>query len=231
MSLVLLAIPLSAAAAFVAAWVASDDESQGGGFDGAVLIGFAALAGATLGALAHSFGAEAATTISFALLGAFLMAGAASDLESGWAPDIATMPVVISAALAGAAPWAWNWSPATGLLVGMVLYMAAQALWMLTREADQAIPPADLLSLLVPILVLGASLRAAGYYLALCLVILLLMRVPRLKAQLQRQKIREAVRAEGAGEAVAEHGIALLAVTYPLLALFCGASVTVFLQG
>lgn len=231
MSLLLLIVPLAAALAIVASWIGIDDASDGRQQASGTGLLLASFTGACLGIPTHWFGADPSFTISLSLLGAFLLAGGHTDLRTGCAADISSMPVVLCAAMAGSSPMSWGYAPSTGLLTGLALYMGAQALWMATRDAERAIPPSDLLSLLIPILALGANYAAAAYYVALSLIIVLLMGVPDLKALFQRQEVRDAIRSDGVEGALPEHGIALLAVTYPLLALVAGLSAAVFLGG
>lgn len=159
------------------------------------LVRFIAFNGAVLAGLAATFSGHDGWVLTIAtLLGGYLLTSAYVDRETGWAPDILLYPVSMASLLLAGLLGSWGLSLNEGILAAFLLYPVVMLCWVALRAITplaSLLPPNDLLSLLVPVILFGYDLGMA--YLVVVGILLLVVRLtPFLRKILLEDKVARA---------------------------------------
>ncbi len=177
----------------------------------------AAGAGGLMGVLCWALllrsGAGFSTQMALCLVSMPLLITAAwVDLTTRWAPRELMLPIAcLTLMIAMGGPAGSVVDHLLGAAAGTALYLAARLAWIVQIRGNWPhLPPADLMSMLLPVFLFGATHVAGLYYLLLALVLI---------------GVRWAGSSSGAGWIATPAGtgqvaVPLLALTCPLLALF-----------
>lgn len=188
------------------------------------LVRYIAFNGAILAGLSATFSGHGGWEgIVATLLGGYLLTSAYVDRETGWAPDILLYPVAMASLLLAGLLGSWGMSLSTGILAALLLYPVVMALWIALRALTplaSMLPPNDLLSLLVPVILFGYGLGMA--YLVVVGALLVAVRfTPFLRRIfLQDQVARAALTEMELSEDRAVEYVTLLVVSLPVAFFF-----------
>ena len=132
---------------------------------------FGAVLGCALHILALEIGGEEAVSspVSIALIGLLAVSGYV-DSRSAWAPSELIVPICLMSGMASSV--AESLGSLIGLLTGFALWLAARIAWRVQIGAGRPwLPPADLVAMVLPILLFGASGISAACFAALMILL------------------------------------------------------------
>lgn len=125
--------------------------------------------------------AGSAALAGFVLLCPFLAVAAYVDFVSGWAPEELSVPICIFVG----AVWDPGFSAsgtanaAAAVGTGLIVFCACRVAWRIQRRFGiAAVPPADCLAVLAPIMLFGLGAVAAAHYLIVALILAAIRLVP-----------------------------------------------------
>ncbi len=186
----------------------------------------ATVAGAFLGpACMMAGGIGLPVAIALSAFCAVAFGAALIDRSSAWAPDGVVMALCVTAGVLGAAPAGDGM--AQGALDGASVFAIVNLFWVavarLRPAAAAAVPPPDVIALLLPILVFGVTLTTFSSYTVMILVIFACRQSPMVLSLVTPDDVAsDAARAEGFGAGGAR--LTFLAVGLPVTALVAAAN-------
>lgn len=157
-------------------------------------------------------GAVAAALLSFLAAGAFV------DRETGWAPDHIVLPVCVLAMMSGAAQGAWLISPLLAAVIGVAVYLIVNVAWMgvaMISDAARALPPGDILALIVPIMALGFTKEFVTCMMLISSLLAIVILIPKFGNIVGKKEVCDCVRAEMGREGDCAPVVTFLTIGFP----------------
>lgn len=195
-------------------WAAGPGVSLG--WTGAVLSALLGYLGVALAAGPGGFAAPWEVELCLCVFGALLLGTAWTDHRTAWAPDGVVLPLMISAAIVASLIGPLTVQPVPAMGVGVLLFGLAQVGWAVQALiGTRLLPPPDLMSLGLPVLLFGLTPYAFLSYLALSVTLLLMLRAP--------EAVYLRLRGPAASEAVLEAGLTGAGRSAPFLPMALGS--------
>lgn len=177
------------------------------------------LGGALPGGLALMMGHPLVAVALVSVLGAVLLVAAYVDRETGWAPDHLLAPFSFAGFTLAGLTGSWGITLWQGVLAGIFVYPVLMGIWIGVRAltpSARLMPPNDLLSLVVPCVMLGPDL-SMGYLVSVAVLLVLVRISPFLHKVFLRADVAERMVADmGLDAAQAQSFVTLLVVTLPV---------------
>lgn len=162
--------------------------------------------------------------LAVVVTGALLAALAVTDRNTAWAPDVMTLPLCLLAAIAGgvlAGEPLTLWT----LLAGVGIWGAAQLLWLgQVMIGAGAVPPPDLMLLIAPVVIFGATMPLIIYFLAVALTMKGCMISPRLRRVFVGSGVAEKASVETGSSGNPQEAVTFLAIGCPILLIVLALS-------
>ena len=185
------------------------------------------LTGAALAALigylgvtvAFTIGQDAApreTELAICVFGALLLVAGWVDHRTAWAPDGLILPLMVCGSASAALIGSLTLGPGWAIGVAVLIFGLAQGAWAVQGLTGwRVLPPPDLMSLGLPVLLFGLTPYTFLSYLALSVTLLLVLRAP--------EAIYLRLRGPAASGAVREAGLSGAGRSAPFLPMALGS--------
>ena len=137
--------------------------------------------------------ADSTALAGFMLLCPFLAVAAYVDFVSGWAPEELSAPICIFAGAVWDPGFSASGTANAAAMVGagLIVFCACRIAWWIQRRFGiAAVPPADCLAVLAPIMLFGSGAVAAAHYATVALILAAIRLLP---------PVRKAFASEDAG--------------------------------
>lgn len=171
--------------------------------------------------------AELSVAMAVVMAGALLAVLAVMDRNTAWAPDLVTLPLCILIAMTGNA-LSGDAVTFSTVLVGLGIWGVAQLLWLgQVMMGAGAVPPPDLMLLIAPAVVFGATMPLILYYLAVAMTMKLSMASPRLRRVFVGAGVAERASAETGSAGNPQEAVTFLAIGCPILLIVLALSIGV----
>lgn len=150
------------------------------------------------------------------VFGALLLVAGWVDHRTAWAPDGVILPLMVCGSVSAALIGSLSAGPVWAIGVAVLIFGLAQAAWAVQAVlGHRVLPPPDLISLSLPVLLFGLTHYTFLAYLTLSLTLLLVLRGP--------EPVYRAFRGPAASDAVRDAGLAGTGRSAPFLPMALGS--------
>jgi hypothetical protein len=154
--------------------------------------------------------------LAICVFGGLLILAAWVDRKTAWAPDGIILPLMFGAATAASLIGTLELGPLSAFGVGLVIFLAAQLIWVVqVISGFRLLPPADLMALVLPFLLFGITAYAPLTYLLMSAALFAALRGP--------EPLYLALRGRAADEALQDAGLRGSGRSAPFLPMALGA--------